>query len=65
MGWDGIGHPWFVQVKGIGAARSDGRFSWNIPAAGFKAYDRLLVVPCIIDVSEGRLRDPVWCVPAH
>ncbi len=62
--WDGIGPPWFVQVKGTGAARSDGRYSWSIPAAHFTAYERLLVVPSIIDVTEGRLRDPVWCVPA-
>jgi hypothetical protein len=62
--WDGIGQPWFVQVKGQGGARSDGRYTWTIPAAHFTAYERLLVVPSIIDVPEGRLRDPVWCVPA-
>jgi len=62
--WDGIGQPWFVQVKGSGAPRSDGRYSWSIPAAHFTPYRRLLVVPSIIDVTEGRLRDPVWCVPA-
>ncbi len=29
--WDGIGQPWFVQVKGTGAPRSDGRYSWSTP----------------------------------
>jgi hypothetical protein len=62
--WGGIGQPWFVQVKGIGAAGPDGRYTWTIPAAHFKAYQRLLVILSIIDVAEGRLRDPVWCVPA-
>jgi len=62
--WDGIGRPWFVQVKGTGASRSDGRYSWTIPAAHFKPYERLLVVLSIIDVTEGRLHDPVWCVAA-
>jgi hypothetical protein len=62
--WDGIGQPWFVQVKGIGAAGSDGRYTWTIPAAHFKPYERLLVILGIIVVAEGRLRDPVWCIPA-
>jgi hypothetical protein len=62
--WHGIGQPWFVQLKGIGAAGSDGRYTWTIPAAHFKPYERLLVILSIIDVAEGRLRDPVWCVPA-
>ncbi len=62
--WDGIGQPWFVQVKGKGAARSDGRYTWAIRAAHLTAYERLLVVPSIIDVTKGRLRDPVWCIPA-
>jgi hypothetical protein len=62
--WDGIGQPWFVQVKGKNAARSDRTCSWTLRAAHFTAYERMLVVPSIIDVSEGRLRDPVWCVPA-
>jgi hypothetical protein len=62
--WDGIGQPWFIQVKGTGAPRSDGRYSWSIPAAHFTPYERFLVVPSIIDVAGGRLRDPVWCVPA-
>jgi hypothetical protein len=63
--WDGIGQPWFVQVKGKGAPGRDGRYNWNIPAAHFTAYDRFLVVLSIIDVTDGRLRDPVWCIPAH
>jgi hypothetical protein len=62
--WDAIGQPWFLQVKGTGAARSDGRYSWNIPAARFTPYERFLVVPSIIDVTHGRLQDPVWCLPA-
>jgi len=62
--WDGIGQPWFVQVKGTSVARSDGRYSWNIPAAHFTPYERFLVVFSIIDVTQGRLQDPVWCVPA-
>lgn len=62
--WDGTGPPWFVQVKGTGASRSDGRYSWTIPAAHFTAYERLLVVLTIIDVGQGRLQDPIWCVPA-
>jgi hypothetical protein len=62
--WDGIGQPWFVQVKGKGAARPDGRYGWIVRAAHFTAYERMLVVPSIIDVTTGRLRDPVWCVPA-
>jgi hypothetical protein len=62
--WDGIGQPWFVQVKGIGAASSDGRYNWTIPAGRFRPYERLLVVPSVIDVSVGLVRDPVWCVPA-
>jgi len=63
--WDGIGLPWFVQVKGIGAPRSDGRYSWTIPAAHFTPYERFLVVLSIIDVAAGRLRDPIWCLPAE
>jgi hypothetical protein len=62
--WNGIGQPWFVQVKGIGAPRSDGRYSWSIPAAHFTPYERFLVVLSIIDVTAGRLLDPIWCVPA-
>jgi hypothetical protein len=62
--WDGIGQPWFVQVKGKGAARSDRRYEWALRAEHFTAYERLLVVLSIIDLATGRLRDPVWCVPA-
>jgi len=62
--WDGIGHPWFAQIKGTGAARSDGRYSWSIPAARFNPYPRLSVILSVIDVTAGRLRDPIWCVPA-
>jgi hypothetical protein len=62
--WDGIGQPWFVQVKATGAARPDGRYGWVIRAEHFIAYERLLVVLSIIDVTTGRLQDPVWCVPS-
>ncbi len=47
----------------VDSRRVDRAYAWD-PAVHFTAYERFLVVLSVIDVTGGRLRDPIWCVPA-
>ncbi len=63
--WDGIDSPALVQAKAAGYVRKDGRYSWLVPAAHFRAYPRFHAVLGIVDLESGRLRsDAVWCIPS-
>ncbi len=63
--WNGVEATCFLQAKATGQPRTDGRYSWKVPAAHFVPYDRFWVALCIIDLAAGRLTDPVWLVPSR
>jgi hypothetical protein len=62
--WDGQDATGFVQAKARSGARTDGRYSWQIPAAHFVGYERYFVVLASIDLRAARLTDPIWLVPS-
>jgi hypothetical protein len=63
--WDGIEASCFLQAKATGHPRTDGRYSWNVPAVHFTPYRRFAVALAIMDLASGRLSDPAWIVPSR
>ena len=58
--WDGIGVPWFVQVKISGFADAEGRHRWELRAGSFAAHERLAIVLGICDPDPPHIGDLFW-----
>lgn len=63
--WDGIGAPWFVQVKISGFTDDEGRHRWALRAGSFAAYDRFAVVLGIFHPKPPRIGEVFWRIDSR
>jgi hypothetical protein len=58
--WDGIGAPWFVQVKTSGFVDDEGRHRWDLRVGSFRPSARFVVVLAIFNPGSDRIDDVFW-----
>jgi len=58
--WEGIGAPWFVQVKISGFKDDEGRHRWDLRAGSFAPYDRFVVVLGIFHPNPPGIAEVCW-----
>ena len=63
--WDGVGSPWFVQMKTSGFTDAEGRHRWDFRVSTLPAHDRFRAVLAYLNPTGTRTEEMFWCLDAR